>query len=115
MEKKAKLFKIYIEDLTFETIIGILKKERKIPQKVVINCIIKYKYTKKVFINYAVVSKLIEKNMIKKKYKLLEDALLSISKELKAKFPQINSISLKISKPNILDNLVVSVEIKKKY
>jgi len=113
--KNLKLFKIYIEDLTFDAIIGILKKERKTPQKIIINCTIKYNYKKKNFINYALVSELIQKNIIKNKYKLLEDALINICKEIKSNFPGITALSLKISKPTILDNSVVSVEIKKKY
>jgi len=115
MVKNLKLFKIHIEDLTFNAIIGILKKERKTPQKVIVNCTIKYDYKRKKYINYALISELIENNIVKNRYKLIEDALVSISKEIKDEFPKISSISLKISKPTILDNTVVSVQIKKKY
>lgn len=107
--------KIYIENLTFKTIIGILKEERVTPQKVIINCQIKYNYKNDDFINYATVAKMIENNMKKSKYLLIEDALLSITEEIKSTFFHISSIKLKISKPDILDECDVSVELHRKY
>ncbi|WP_024954843.1 dihydroneopterin aldolase [Sulfurospirillum arcachonense] len=107
--------KIYIENLTFKAIIGILEEERKTPQKVIINCEINYTYKKNKFINYAEVSTCIENSMKKNKFLLIEDALLKLNEEIKSKFPLISSMKLKISKPKILDNTVVSVELEKIY
>ncbi len=106
---------IQIENLSFETIIGILKEERIIPQKVIINCEIDYDYKDGNFINYTLVSELIEQEMIKSKFELIENALLTLIKKIKSSFSHISSIYLKISKPNILDKCVVSVALKKNY
>ena len=99
---------IHIEDLRFQTIIGILDFERETPQDVVINIIINYLYEDN-FINYADVVEFVETNMIEKKYLLIEDALGSISSELSKKYKQIQSLNIKITKPSIISNCEVSV------
>jgi len=106
---------IYIENLTFDTIIGILDEERVHPQKVIINCTIHYDYKNQDFINYALITKLIEEEMQKGKFLLIENALLEIIDKIKATFSTVSLIKLKISKPNILDNCVVSAALEKKY
>jgi dihydroneopterin aldolase len=106
---------IYIEDFSFETIIGILEEERKVPQKVIINCEITYDYKNENFINYALVSELIEKEMKKNKFELIENAVLELISKIKSSFIDITSIKLKISKPKIIDKCVVSVALKKNY
>lgn len=106
---------IYIEDFSFDTIIGILDEERKVPQKVIINCEIQYDYKNNDFINYAIVSDLIEKEMKKMKFELIETALLELIDKIKLTFIHISSIKLKISKPNILDKCVVSVSLERNY
>lgn len=102
--------KVYIQNLTFDTIIGILDFERTTPQKVIVNISFKYKFNKhtKDFVNYAEVASLIEKLMKEKQYLLIEDAILDIRKNLKVIF-NIKKIKLKITKPNILTNCTVSV------
>ena len=57
--------RIYIENLKFQTIIGILDFEREIPQDVVIDTIIDYSYSNGDFINYADVRDLIFVNTTK--------------------------------------------------
>ena len=102
---------IYIDDLTFKCIIGILPIEREKKQKVIVNISFSYFYNKdgSNFIDYSEVSALIEKIMKKQKFKLIEDAILFIRKKLKRKY-DIKKLKVKISKPNILSNCVVSVE-----
>ncbi len=116
-EKRESLHKytITIKDLTFETIIGILDKERVMKQRVIADVKITYHKEAETFINYAQVAKLIEKKMQKEKYFLLEEALDAIILEIKREFSNILSINLKICKPDILDNCEVAVEIFKKY
>jgi dihydroneopterin aldolase len=53
--------------------------------------------------------------MKKNSYLLIEDALEIISKNLHSKFPQIQSTLLKITKPDIIKNAQVSVELYRKY
>ena len=99
---------IDINDLEFETIIGILDFERTAKQKVRINCSIDYVYDRQ-FLDYALVTKHIEKQMIEKEFELIEEALLSLKESLKQEFPLILTLFLKISKPNILANCEVSL------
>jgi len=99
---------IYIEDLTFQTIIGILDFERVSPQNIIINLEIEYEY-KNEFINYAEVSALIKETMIKEEFLLIEDALDKLSLKLKKEFTKINRLNLKITKPSILPDCKVSV------
>jgi dihydroneopterin aldolase len=101
--------KISIEDLKFQCILGILDFERENPQDVIINADITYEY-KDTFINYAEVAELIKNSMKNKKYFLIEDALSDLSQLLKEKFSKINTLSLKITKPSILPDCMVSVE-----
>ena len=100
---------IHVEDLQFQCIIGILDFERKIPQDVIINLTLQYQYDDN-FIDYVKVTQLIKDTMIRKKFLLIEDALSTLSKKLKKKFPKIDRLSLKITKPSILPGCRVSVE-----
>jgi len=100
---------IHIEELTFECIIGILDFERINAQKVIVDLQIDYNYVEDYFINYAEVISLIENNMIEKQYKLLETALNRLEKELLSNYPKIDKLTLKISKPNIINNANVAL------
>lgn len=105
---------IHIQDLEFETIIGILDFERITKQKVRINCTIDYTYDTE-FLNYALVAKHIEEQMHEHEFELIEEALLSLKSSLKRQFPLILSLFLKISKPDILANCEVSLSETFKY
>ena len=100
--------KIHIEDLKFQCIIGILEHERIQEQDVIINFECEYEF-KNEYINYAQIVDLIKKKMIFSKFKLIEDAILSLKSEISKEFPLINSYTLKISKPSILADCTVSV------
>lgn len=102
--------KILIENLTFDTIIGILEHERTTPQRVQIDCIIDYSYTDGDFINYADVAHLIEHTINKECFELIEIALETLGALLKTHFPLIQTITLTIRKPDILPNCTVSVQ-----
>ncbi len=107
---------ISIKQLTFETIIGILDHERITPQRVVIDCNIDYDYDRdKNFINYAVVAELIVSTMQQKKFELIETALEALIEEIHAKFSDAHTISLSITKPDILDNCEVCVSHQKSF
>lgn len=99
---------VYIDNLKFQCIIGILDFERKNQQDVIINLKIEYDYIDE-FINYADVSDTIKSTMIKSKFMLIEDALKVLSLKLKEDFPLINTLELKITKPSILPDCKVSV------
>ncbi len=102
--------KIYIENLNFNCIIGILDFERKNKQKVIIDISFKYTYkNRKTFIDYSEISKNIEKIMKKRKFKLLEEAIIYIENFLYKNY-NIKKLNIKISKPDILTNCIVSVK-----
>lgn len=101
--------KVYIDHLTFYCIIGILDFERKTKQQVVVDVSFEYNYKNKEFIDYAQVAKIVEKTMKKQKFKLIEEAIIYLEKKLTKKFAMKNLV-IKISKPNILNNCIVSVE-----
>ena len=105
------MLKVNIEDLTFNCILGILPDERKNLQTVIINLSFEYFYNEdgSDFIDYGEVATLIEDVMFEKQFFLIEDAILFVRKKLKAQY-NMKNIKLKISKPNILPNCVVSVE-----
>ena len=100
--------KIEIEDLRFQTIIGILDFERITKQEVIINLFIEYEYTNE-FINYAEVSEHIKNVTKEREFFLIEDALSTLSSTLKEKFPLIKTLFLKITKPSIMPDCMVSV------
>jgi dihydroneopterin aldolase len=108
------MYKIIIENLEFDTIIGILPSEREKTQKVSVDCEIEYE-NKDNFIDYAKVCEIIENMMKEKKFLLIEDALETIEETLKEEFPQMKSLKLKIQKPEILRNALTGVEILRKY
>jgi dihydroneopterin aldolase len=99
---------IHIEDLRFQAIIGILDFERTTPQDLIINLTITYEYIDE-FINYADVIFEIKNEMQKKQFHLLEDALAEISKTLQNKFSKIHTLTLKITKPSIMPDCMVSL------
>jgi len=101
---------IKIEALEFNTIIGLLDFERITPQKVIVDLELDYNYTNKNFINYADLVIIIKNNIITKKYELLEDALINLEKEIIETYENINRLKIKMTKPDILDDCVVSVE-----
>lgn len=104
---------IQIENLKFNCIIGILDFERLKPQEVIIN--IKFDYDYKdasTFIDYSKVVNEVELIMSEEKFELLEEAIIYLEKYLYKTY-EIKNLYLKISKPNILTNCIVSLTNKK--
>ncbi len=100
---------IHIEELTLECIIGILDFERIQVQKIIIDLDIEYLYRDDTFINYVDVITLIQTDMIQNKYELLENALNQVEKKLINTYPMIKSLTLKITKPNIISHAKVAL------
>lgn len=100
--------KVQIEDLTFKCIIGILDFERVKKQKVIINMSFKYDFKNDLFIDYSEISSLVESTMKKEKFKLIEDAIIFLEALLYKSY-KINNLKIKISKPKILKNCIVSL------
>jgi len=100
--------KIEINNLEFKCIIGILNFERAKKQKVIINISFEYDFIDNSFIDYQEVANLVKKTMKQEKFELLEDAIINIEKLLYQTY-DIKNLNLKISKPNILKNCIVSL------
>ena len=100
---------IHIEDLTFDVIIGLLDFERDRPQRIMIDLEASYEYKEGQFIDYADMVLLIQNELKEKRYELLEDALLSLKELLSTTYPQLQTLFLKISKPDILPQCTVSL------
>ena len=107
--------KIHIQNLEFKTIIGILEEERKTPQRVIVDAKITYDYKNDCFIDYAKVVEFLKDETIRMAYHLIEDALLDLGEKLKFFHPQIHSIKLKITKPDIIENAIVGLSYSKKF
>ena len=105
-------FRIIINNLKINAIIGILENERKSPQQIIVNSKILYKGE---FVDYAKVCEIIETEIKKNKFFLIEEALTYLINFLKERFPQIKEIYLEIKKPQILKNAEVGVEILRKF
>ena len=99
---------IEINNLTFKCIIGILDFERITTQRVVLNISFEYEFTKDMFIDYAEVSTLLKSTMKTQKFLLLEDAILYIENLLLHIYP-ITNLQIKISKPDILKDCIVTL------
>lgn len=100
--------KIDIENLEFKCIIGILDFERVKKQKVIINLSFEYNFSSDKFIDYSEVVDLIKQTMKKEKFQLIEDAILYLAKLLNQTY-EIKNLKLKISKPTILKDCIVSL------
>jgi dihydroneopterin aldolase len=99
---------IHIENLKFQCIIGILDFERDTSQDVIVNIQVDYN-NKNDFINYVDIVQIIKKMMIDNKFSLIEDAIKEIILKLTKEFSSIKNINLKITKPSILPECMVSV------
>ena len=93
---------------------GILNFEREKEQKIVVNMEIEYEFKEK-YLDYKEITDFVTLQIKEKKYFLIEEALQDLLKTLKEKFSPISYLKVKITKPNILENCVVGVEIQKKY
>lgn len=100
---------IHIEDLTLDVIIGLLDFERDKPQKVILNIETSYEYSDDKFVNYADIVALLEEKLHKERYELLENALLGLKTLLISTYPQLQTLTLKIAKPDILPQCTVAL------
>jgi len=100
---------IHIEALTFDVIIGLLDFERDRPQTVIIDLTATYDYSDDVFIDYANMVILIQNELKVKRYALLENALIGLKDVLYTSHPQLQTLSLKITKPDILPECNVAL------
>jgi dihydroneopterin aldolase len=104
---------LLVEGFEFEAIIGLLEKERKIPQKVEVEARVEIKYSKKSLIDYVLICDIIKNSLQSKNFFTIEEALVYISKKIAKISPRICRVYLKILKPSILENRLVGAQIDK--
>ncbi|MCI7485736.1 MAG: dihydroneopterin aldolase [Helicobacter sp.] len=105
---------LIIEDLTLDTIIGILPHERIQAQKLHLNAKIFYDYHQE-FLDYTHIIEFITNDIHRHKYELLEDLLLNLTKNLKDTFVNITSLYLEVKKPEILKDCIPGASIKRSF
>ncbi len=104
---------IHIKELELDVIIGILKHEREISQRLIINLEAAYDYTQgQSFVDYANMVNIITIELSSKQYGLLEDALLGLRNKIHDNFPQINKLFIELTKPDILKSCNVGISQK---
>jgi dihydroneopterin aldolase len=100
---------VSIRELTFECIIGILDFERLTPQRVIVDATLTYTYASNDFLDYAAVAEHIKAEMKRRRFELIEEALVSLGQTIKSAFPAVSSLEISITKPDILPDCRVSV------
>lgn len=105
---------IVIEELSFETIIGLLPQERLTPQRVIIDAQFSMEESEMV-LDYANAVESIKTLYIQREFETVEESLSVISTFFKETYPFISSMRLKIIKPDILHDCRVGAILEKKY
>ena len=101
--------RIHIEQLELSCIIGLLDFERERVQRVILDIEIDYPYTQDSFIDYSHIATEVTLHLQKARYLLLEEALLGIKELLCQHYPQIETLEVKLSKPDILPHCSVGL------
>ena len=101
--------RIELHNLRVEAIIGILPEERTTPQSVLVDLEAEYPYDGENYLDYAALANLIRRTLIEENFGLLEDALAELKKRIIEQAPQITRLALRLIKPEILDDCLVSV------
>lgn len=104
-----KHYKISLENLAFEAIVGVLPKERESRQKIVLNLELTYEKVVEI-LDYREIRAVILEAFEGGEFFYLEDALDCVIEALVARFGGILRLDLKIAKPEIFSDCVVSVE-----
>ena len=105
------MISVFVENLRFSCVIGLLEFERISPQPIQIDA----KFQAAEFIDYAAVCEFIKAEFDKNKFAKVEDALVFFQAEFKAKFSTLLYFYMKISKLNAVQNAVVGASIEHFY
>jgi len=101
--------KIEIRSLEIDAVIGILPKERHTPQKLVIDLEAEYRYKTGEYLDYVALTELIRRELVDGKFGLLEEALLALRERIFEAYPLVESLELRLEKPEILADCRVAV------
>ncbi len=100
---------IHIESFYINTIIGLLDFERVTPQRVSVDLEVEYSYIDGQYIDYVKLTELIEDELTKREYRLLEEALEGLEILITTTYPIIDRLKIKILKPDILEKCIVGM------
>ncbi len=106
---------IRIEGLEFSAILGLLDFERETPQRVVVDAVADYTYEEGAYVDYAEVARLIKETIEVGRFELAEDALEALFARLAKAFPRIETLHLRLCKPDILPHCRVCVEDSRRF
>lgn len=104
---------VFIKELKFKAIIGLLDFERLNEQNVVISAYMRAFDAE--FIDYALACRVLENTVKNGQFKTVEEALNACAKSLKSAFSQLKSLNLEISKPGIVKNATVGAKIELEF
>lgn len=102
---------VFIENLRFKTIIGILDVERVQKQNISVDA----EFRTCEFIDYSMICEIIKTKFDDMKFMKIEDALTFFESEFKILFSTLNYFYMKITKIDIVPNAFVGVKIEKFY
>lgn len=105
--------KIFIRQLELEAIIGLLPEEREKPQRIIVDLELEYDYDSKrsTYLDYGWMRNQVISLLQSEKFELLEDAATQIKHTLISSFPEITTMNLSLTKPDIFVDCQVGVTI----
>ena len=103
---------VRIEDLELSVILGILDEEREREQPVRVGLEARYRYDPdtRSFLDYAAVADSIRDEMRRGRFGLIEEALVALKRRLFEEYPLIDTLTLRIAKPQAVAGGVASLE-----
>lgn len=102
---------VFIKELSFETIIGLLDFERVKPQKIVVDA----SFVADEFVDYAEVCKEIISLFKSEQFYKIENALEFFANFYKEKFQNLRKFFMSVTKTEIIENARVGVSIEINY
>ena len=101
--------RIHIDTLEIDCIIGLLDFEREHTQRVCLDIQIDYQYKAGQFLDYSQMVEQVTSHLQSQRYELLEEALEGIKNLLFGLFVNIETLEVKLSKPDILPHCSVGL------
>lgn len=105
---------LLLENLEIKAIIGVLVDERKEPQNIRIDGAFTYHFDGH-YLDYIAIKELIVNHLVSERFLLLEEALISLHKELKESFDELTHISITLRKLDILQDCLVGATLQREY
>lgn len=105
------MISVFVDNLEFDTIIGLLDFERVNSQKICVSM----EFEACEFVDYATVCEITQREFNENKFYKVEDALEYFAIKFKAIYPSLTKFYMKISKIEIVPNAIVGAKILKNY